>query len=363
MQSITLRRPDDWHLHLRDGAILQSVVPHTVRQFARAVIMPNLTPPITTVDSALAYRQRILDVLQEPAIFNPLMTLYLTDSTSTDEIKRAAECPHVIGCKLYPAGATTHSDAGVTNLNNIYSILESMERFEVPLLIHGEVTDSNIDIFDREQAFIDQHLTKIVDKFGQLRIVLEHITTQQAVQFVSEARAGIAATITPQHLLLNRNAILVGGINPHNYCLPVLKRERHRTALVQAATSGNAKFFLGTDSAPHAKPQKESNCGCAGCFTAHAALELYAEIFDGVGCLDKLNDFASVFGANFYRLPTNDGTIRLERKDWVVPDSYPFADDCIVPFKAGETLRWKLSADDAMLNQKSDQTPQSNQAR
>ena len=361
MQSITLRRPDDWHLHLRDGAILRSVVPHTAKQFARAIVMPNLNPPITTVDSAMAYRQRILDVLEVPSNFNPLMTLYLTDSTSTEEIKRAAQCPHIVGCKLYPAGATTHSDSGVTNLDKIQPILKSMERFDVPLLVHGEVTDPNIDIFDREQAFIDQHLTKIVDHFGQLRIVLEHITTEQAVQFVSEARAGVAATITPQHLLFNRNAILIGGIKPHNYCLPVLKREHHRTALVQAATSGNSKFFLGTDSAPHAKAQKESNCGCAGCFTAHAALELYAEVFERAGCLDKLNDFASVFGANFYRLPINAGTVRLEKNDWVVPDSYPFASDCVVPFKAGETLGWALSTDDAAPIRKSDDTPHPNQ--
>ncbi len=344
MESITLNRPDDWHLHLRDGPILRSVVQHTARQFARAVIMPNLNPPITTVKSALAYRKRILDALETPSSFEPLMTLYLTDSTSKEEIERASKCPHIIGCKLYPAGVTTHSDAGVTNLDKIQSILESMEHFDVPLLVHGEVTDQNIDIFDREQVFIDRHLSTIVDNFDQLRIVLEHVTTREAVQFVKQARVGVAATITPQHLLFNRNAILAGGLKPHNYCLPVLKRERHRIALINAATSGNTKFFLGTDSAPHARTLKESDCGCAGCYSAYAAIELYTEIFDNAGSLDRLNAFASIFGASFYKLPTNTGTIKLEKKDWVVPKHYPLADQSVVPLKAGDTLSWKILA-------------------
>ena len=344
MQSITLNRPDDWHLHLRDGPILKSVVCHSARQFSRAVIMPNLSPPVTTVKSALAYRMRILDALEPFSAFKPLMTLYLTDSTTQQEIKRASECPHIIGCKLYPAGATTHSDAGVTSVDRIQSILESMAHFDMPLMVHGEVTDQNIDVFDREQVFIDRHLSTIVDQFDPLRIILEHVTTQDGVQFVEQARAGVAATITPQHLLFNRNAILAGGLKPHNYCLPVLKRERHRIALVKAATSGNAKFFLGTDSAPHAKTLKESDCGCAGCYSAYAALELYTEIFEKAGSLDKLNAFASIFGANFYRLPTNTGTVKLEKKDWVVPKHYPLADQSVVPFRAGDTLSWKISA-------------------
>ena len=350
MESITLGCPDDWHLHLRDGDVLRTVVQHTAIQFARAVVMPNLNPPITTVEQALAYRERILDALPKGSVFDPLMTLYLTDSTSAREIELAAQSAHLIGCKLYPAGATTHSDFGVSDLENIQPTLESMERNNIALLVHAEVTDPSVDIFDREKAFIDRHLVSIIKRFPNLRVVLEHATTKEAVEFVRAMPPQVAATITPQHLLLNRNAIFAGGLNPHNYCLPVLKREHHRTALIEAATNGNPKFFLGTDSAPHAKSKKESACGCAGCYTAHAAMELYAQAFDSVGALDKLNNFASVFGAKFYGLRKNPGTIKLERSNWTLPDNYTLGTESIIPFKAGETLSWKFSEQQPPFN-------------
>ncbi len=343
MESITLGYPDDCHLHLRDGNVLRTVVQHTAKQFARAVVMPNLNPPITTVQQALAYRTRILDALPEGLAFDPLMTLYLTDSTSAREIELASQSTHIIGCKLYPAGATTHSNFGISDLEKIQRTLEAMERYNVPLLVHGEVTDPLVDIFDREKAFIDRHLVSIIECFPNLRVVLEHATTKEAVEFVREMPSQVAATLTPQHLLVNRNAIFAGGLNPHNYCLPVLKREHHRAALIEAATSGNPKFFLGTDSAPHVKSKKENASGCAGCYTAHAAMELYAQVFDSAGALDKLDNFSSVFGAKFYGLPKNSGTIILDRSDWTLPDSYRLGRESIVPFKAGETLSWKVS--------------------
>lgn len=342
MKTITIARPDDWHLHVRNGALLKTVLPHTARQFARAIIMPNLKPPVSTVALALAYREEILQAVPDGVDFTPLMTLYLTASTTSAEIKNAAESEHVHAFKLYPAGATTHSDAGVADIKAIYPLLAAMEIYEIPLLIHGEVTDELCDIFDRERVFVDTSLTGIVDNFPGLRIVVEHVTTSEAVQFVQAAGANIAATITPQHLLLNRNALLAGGIRPHNYCLPVLKREQHRLALLAAATSGNPKFFLGTDSAPHLTSLKEAACGCAGCFTAHAALELYAEAFERAGSLDKLEGFASFYGADFYRLPRNSGTVTLEKTTWTIPSYYGEDGDTITPLKADETLSWKL---------------------
>ena len=343
MESITLGCPDDWHLHLRDGELLRTVVHHTARQFNRAIIMPNLNPPITTVNEALAYRKRILAALPTTSTFEPLMTLYLTDSTPIREIERVSQVDAVIGCKLYPAGATTNSEFGVSDLKEILPLLDSMQHYDVPLLVHGEVTDPQIDIFDREKAFLDRHLASIIERFPGLRVVLEHATTKEAVQFVRDAPPQIAATLTPQHLLLNRNAIFADGLNPHNYCLPILKREQDRNALIEAATSGNPKFFLGTDSAPHSRSRKESPHGCAGCYTAHAALELYAHAFDSVGALDKLDSFASVFGASFYGRPQNSGTIRLERSAWTPPNSYSTGTESIVPFNAGQALSWKLS--------------------
>jgi dihydroorotase len=341
---LTLTRPDDWHLHLRDGAALRAVLPHTARQFARAIVMPNLKPPVATVDGALAYRRRILDALPAGSPFEPLMALYLTDATSAEEIRRAAENPHIHALKLYPAGATTNSDAGVTSLDGIYPVLEAMEKHGLPLLVHGEVTDAEIDIFDREKAFIDRHLARIAATFPELRIVLEHATTRDGVQFVRDSGPRIAATLTAHHLLYNRNALLAGGVRPHFYCLPVLKREEHRLALLEAATSGNPKFFLGTDSAPHASGAKESACGCAGCYTAHAALELYVEAFESAGALDKLEGFASFHGADFYGLPRNRETITLVKSEWQVPDSYAFGDDRLVPLRAGEPLAWRLES-------------------
>jgi len=305
MKTLTITRPDDWHTHVRNGTILKTVLPHTARQFARAIIMPNLKPPVTTVAQALAYREEILQAVPAGVDFTPLMTLYLTASTTTTEIKKAVESDPIYAFKLYPAGATTNSDSGVADIKAIYPLLAAMEKYDIPLLIHGEVTDEHCDIFDRERVFVDTNLTGIVDNFPGLRIVLEHVTTIEAVQFVEAAGANIAATITPQHLLFNRNAILAGGIRPHYYCLPVIKREQHRLALVAAATSGNPKFFLGTDSAPHPTSLKETACGCAGCYSAHAALELYTEVFERAGSLDKLEGFASYYGADFYRLPRN----------------------------------------------------------
>jgi len=343
MDTLTLTRPDDWHLHVRDGAAMRAVVPHSARQFARAIIMPNLRPPVITTEQALAYRERILDALPAGSDFQPLMTLYLTDNTPPDEIARARESGHIVACKLYPAGATTNSDSGVTAINQIYPVLEAMQAQGLPLLIHGEVTDPDVDVFDREAAFIERVLIPVVRDLPALRIVLEHITTQDAADYVREAPATIAATITAHHLLYNRNAIFQGGIRPHYYCLPILKRERHRQALLQAATSGNPKYFLGTDSAPHPRPGKETACGCAGCYTAHAALELYAEAFDAAGALDRLEAFASFHGADFYGLPRNTGAVTLRRQPTLVPDGFPFGADELVPLRAGEMLGWRLA--------------------
>ena len=340
---LTITRPDDWHLHLRDGAALSAVLPHSARQFARAIIMPNLRPPVTTVAAAAAYRQRILAALPAGLDFTPLMTLYLTDNTPVDEIRRAAESGFVKAVKLYPAGATTNSDAGVTDLIKCDAALGEMEKLGMPLLMHGEVTDPAIDLFDREQVFIDTVLQPLLARRPGLRVVFEHITTQQAAQFVAATGPNVAATITAHHLLYNRNAIFAGGLRPHYYCLPVLKRETHRQALVAAATSGSAKFFLGTDSAPHARGAKEASCGCAGCYTAHAALELYAEAFAAVGAIERLEAFASFNGADFYRLPRNSGKVTLAAQDWTAPQDLPYADGAtLVPLRAGETLRWKL---------------------
>jgi dihydroorotase len=346
---ITLTRPDDWHLHLRDGAALAAVLPHSARQFARAIVMPNLRPPVTTVRAAAEYRQRILVALPEGSDFQPLMTLYLTDNTPAEEIRRAAQSGFVHAVKLYPAGATTNSDAGVSDLARCDAALVEMERMGMPLLVHGEVTDPAIDIFDREAVFIDTVLTPLLARHPALRVVFEHVTTKDAVQFVDAAGDKVAATITAHHLLYNRNAILVGGVRPHYYCLPVLKRETHRQALLAAATSGSPKFFLGTDSAPHARGAKETACGCAGCYTAHAALELYAEAFASVGALDRLEGFASFHGADFYRLPRNQGTLTLRATRWQAPSAYAYADgEALVPLRAGEALAWQLvDANDA----------------
>ncbi len=339
---LTITRPDDWHLHVRDDDAMAAVIGHTARQFARAIIMPNLRPPVTTTDKALAYRERILSALPSNSTFQPLMTLYLTDNTAPKEIIRAKQSGLVHAVKLYPAGATTNSDNGVSDLENVYPALEKMEEQGLPLLIHGEVTASNIDVFDREKAFIDQQLSPLTQRFPQLKIVFEHITTQDAAQFVLDASNNIGATITPQHLLLNRNALLVGGIHPHNYCLPVLKRETHREALLKVATSGNPKFFLGTDSAPHSKTAKESACGCAGIFSAHAALEFYATAFEQAEALDKLEGFASHFGADFYGLPRNTNTITLVKREQFIATEISFGNETLIPFFAGKTLTWTL---------------------
>lgn len=342
MKTLTITRPDDWHVHVRNGAILKAVLPYTARQFARAIIMPNLKQPVTTVAQALAYRQEILQAIPVGLDFTPLMTLYLTAATTPEEIRKAAGCGYIHAFKLYPAGATTNSDSGVADIKAVYPLFAVMERYDMPLLVHGEVTDEQCDIFDREKAFIDTHLAAIVANFPALRIVVEHATTAEAVQFVESAGARVAATITPQHLLFNRNALLAGGIRPHYYCLPIIKRERHRQALVAAATSGNPKFFLGTDSAPHLKSLKETACGCAGCFSAHAALELYAEAFERAGALDKLEGFASFYGADFYRLPRNTGTVTLAKTGWQVPPVYGDEEASITPLQAGEQLGWKM---------------------
>ena len=342
IQRITITRPDDWHLHLRDGAALASVLPHSARQFARAIVMPNLKPPVTTTAQAAAYRERILAVLPDGLQFEPLMTLYLTDNTDPDEIRRAKDSGFVHGVKLYPAGATTNSDAGVSDLRKCMRVLEVMQEVGMPFLVHGEVTDPAVDIFDREAVFIERVLQPLRQDMPELRIVFEHITTKDAAQYVTAAGATLAATITAHHLLYNRNEIFKGGIRPHYYCLPVLKREQHRQALVAAATSGSDQFFLGTDSAPHAKGAKEHACGCAGCYTALHALELYAQAFDQVGALDKLEQFASFNGPAFYRLPRNTGTVTLERSAWTVPAELPLGGATIVPLNGGETIAWKL---------------------
>lgn len=343
MSSLTIIRPDDWHLHLRDGAQLRSVLPFTARQFARAIVMPNLKPPVTTVSLARAYRERILAAIPEGATFEPLMTLYLTDATSPDEIRAARATGFIVGAKLYPAGATTNSDSGVTAIEKTYPALEAMEETGMVLQVHGEVTDGDVDVFDREKLFIDRVLRKVTERFSKLKVVFEHVTTREAVQFVTSSRPGIAATITPQHLLMNRNAIFQGGIRPHHYCLPVLKREHDRQALLEAATSEDPRFFLGTDSAPHAKNTKETSCGCAGIFSAHAAIELYAEAFDQVQRLDRLQAFACERGPDFYGLPRNQQKMTLVREAWTVPSSYPFGETEIVPLRAGESIQWRIS--------------------
>ncbi|WP_313080782.1 dihydroorotase [Pulveribacter sp.] len=341
--TLTLVRPDDWHLHVRDGAPLATVVPHTAAQFARAIIMPNLRPPVTTAAQALAYKARILAAVPEGLQFEPLMTLYLTDNLAPEEIARA-RAAGVVAAKLYPAGATTNSDAGVTDLRKIYPTLEAMQKAGMLLLVHGEVTSPDIDLFDREAVFIEQQLIPLRRDFPELKIVFEHITTKEAAQYVTQSDAHTAATITAHHLLYNRNALFTGGIRPHYYCLPVLKRETHRLALVQAATGGSGKFFLGTDSAPHPAQLKEHASGCAGCYTAHAAIELYAEAFDNAGVLDRLEAFASFNGPAFYGLPRNQGTITLRRQAWTVPASYPFGDAELKPLRAGEALTWRMDA-------------------
>lgn len=345
MTELTITRPDDWHVHLRDGDALPHTCADMARYMGRVIVMPNLTPPVTTVAEAGAYRERILASMAGlPRQFEPLMVLYLTDRTPAEEIRRAAESPFVHAVKLYPAGATTNSDAGVANLEALYPTLEAMQAADLPLLVHGEVTEAEVDIFDREKVFIDQHLAPIVRNFPGLRVVFEHITTADAVDFVSAAPATVAATITAHHLLLNRNDLLVGGIRPHHYCLPVLKRNTHQRALIRAATSSNPKFFLGTDSAPHATGRKETACGCAGCYTGHAAIELYAEAFEAAGALDRLEGFASWFGPDFYRLPRNTDRITLRRSPWQVPERLPLGDEHLTPLRAGESLRWQVSA-------------------
>ncbi|WP_374601520.1 dihydroorotase [Niveibacterium sp.] len=343
MQTITITRPDDWHLHLRDDAALAAVLPDTARRFGRAIVMPNLRSPVTTVALAAEYRARILGALPAGLKFEPLMTLYLTDNTSPDEIDRAKASGFVHAVKLYPAGATTNSDAGVTAIDKVYPVLERMERVGLPLLVHGEVTHADVDVFDRERVFIDRVFAPVTARFPGLRTVFEHITTADAARFVSEAGDNIAATITAHHLLMNRNAIFTGGIRPHHYCLPVLKRETHRQALVAAAISGSRKFFLGTDSAPHAKSAKEAACGCAGCYTANAGIELYAEAFDQAGALDKLEAFASFNGPDWYGLPRNTDTVTLAKETWTVPAQLDYLNgDPLVPLRAGETIAWKL---------------------
>lgn len=358
-QTITIKQPDDWHLHVRDEVSTQAVAPHSARQFSRALVMPNLKPPVTTVAAAILYRTRILNALPPGSTFEPYMSLYLTDETLIDEVRIAAENPHIRGFKLYPAGATTNSEAGVNNLEGIYPRLEAMEKYGVVLQVHGEVTDLKVDIFDREAAFIDRHLRHIVKTFPNLRIVLEHVTTIEGAAFVIDSPANVAGTITAHHLVINRNDLLAGGIRPHNYCLPVAKREKHRQALLLAALEsiheGKPKFFLGTDSAPHAQDAKESACGCAGCFTAPIAIELCTEVFERESMDQndeddpvledwpiRLEQFVSFNGADFYGLPRNTGTITLVKEDWVVPESYPFGDSVVVPFRAGKTLHWKF---------------------
>ena len=346
MRTLEIPRPDDWHLHLRDGAALRAVLPHTALRFGRAVVMPNLRPPVTTTAQALEYRKRILAALPAALVgrFEPLMTLYLTDQTAPEEVLRARASAVVHGAKLYPAGATTHSDAGVTSLAKLEPVLEAMQDCGLPLLVHAEVTDPAVDVFDREAEFLRRQLAPVLERFTRLRVVVEHVTTREAVEFVRAAGERVAATITAHHLLLSRNAMFAGGLRPHLYCLPVLKRERHREALVAAATSGEPRFFLGTDSAPHPRAGKEAGCGCAGIYTAHAAIELYAEAFAAAGALDRLAGFASEFGPRFYGLPVSDERLRLVEAAWEVPASYPLGDDVVVPLRAGEVVRWRIEA-------------------
>ena len=351
MDKITITRPDDWHLHLRDGDALKAVLPDTAKRFARAIVMPNLRPPVTTTALAAEYRQRILDALKnnplqqtqgERFIFEPLMTLYLTDNTTVAEIEKASASGFVHAVKYYPAGATTNSDSGVTDLNKCSQVFDVMQKLGMPLLLHGEVTDGDVDVFDRERVFIDRHMKPLLAKYPALKVVFEHITTKDAADFVASAPSNVAATITPHHLLMNRNAMFTGGIRPHHYCLPILKREEHRLALVKAATSGNSKFFLGTDSAPHAKSSKEAACGCAGMYSAHAGIELYAEVFEAANALDKLGAFASFYGADFYGLPRNTEQITLVKDAWTVPESIAFDGDVLVPLRAGQSVAWKM---------------------
>jgi dihydroorotase len=344
MQTISLTRPDDWHAHLRDGKTMVSVASATARQFARAIVMPNLKPPVVTVKQAQAYRERILAALPAGTRFEPLMTLYLTDNTPPAEIEKARDSGIVKAVKYYPAGATTNSDAGVSDIRKCDAVLEAMQAAGMPLLVHGEVTDADVDVFDREAVFIDRTLGTLVKRFPKLKVVVEHITTHEAAAFVERAPDNVAATITAHHLLMNRNSLFAGGLNPHHYCLPVLKREPHRRALVKAATSGSPKFFLGTDSAPHARGNKETCCGSAGMYTAHAALELYAEAFEAADALDKLEGFASHFGADFYGLPRNRGKVKLEKKAWDVPAEYPFGDSVVVPLRAGQKIGWRFAS-------------------
>ncbi len=342
MTEFTIIKPDDWHLHLRDGAEMASVLPDTIRRFERAIVMPNLRPPVTTTQRAQEYRQRILQAVPAGSSFNPLMTLYLTDNTAPDEIVKAKQSGIVHGVKLYPAGATTNSDSGVTDIRKCAKALEAMQSVDMPLLVHGEVTDAEIDVFDREKVFIERIMQPMLRDFPNLRVVFEHITTQDAAEFVAAASANVAATITPHHLLMNRNAMFTGGIRPHHYCLPVLKRETHRRALVKAATSGSTKFFLGTDSAPHAKSAKENDCGCAGMYNAANAIELYAEVFEQAGALDRLEGFASFYGADFYRLPRNQSKITLRKQSWTMAASLPFGTDELIPLRAGQAIHWQL---------------------
>jgi len=342
VKQITLTRPDDWHLHLRDGEALQAVVAHTAERFGRAIVMPNLKPPVTTTVQALAYRDRVQSALPEGSSFEPLMTLYLTDNTPPEEIAKAKESGAVHAVKLYPAGATTNSDAGLTDIHKAEATLRTMAELGMPLLVHGEVTANEVDIFDRERHFLEQVLAPLIERIPELKVVAEHITTREMAEFVLGAGNNVAATITPQHLLYNRNAMLVGGIRPHFYCLPILKRETHREKLIEVATSGNPKFFLGTDSAPHARGAKESACGCAGVYSAHAAIEFYTEAFETAGALDKLEGFASHFGADFYGLPRNSDTITLSKESWEVPGDYPFGGETIIPLRAGERVGWKV---------------------
>lgn len=343
MSTLTIARPDDWHLHLRDGMALRSVLPHTAKRFGRAIVMPNLKPPVTTTRQAIEYRKRIVSMLPENATFEPLMTLYLTDHTPPAEVDRAKASGCIYGFKLYPAGATTHAESGVSDVGHVLAVLERMSELDMVLQVHAESVEPEVDVFDREARFIDEVLQPLAERLPKLRIVMEHITTREAVRFVSGARRGIGATITPQHLLMNRNALLAGGIRPHHYCLPVLKTERDRRALVKAATSGDPRFFLGTDSAPHPRYLKEASCGCAGIFSAHAAIELYAEVFEAADALDRLEGFASRFGAEFYGLPPPSGSLTLVRDPWLVPGAYSFGSDELVPLRAGELVAWRLA--------------------
>ncbi len=342
MNKLSITRPDDWHLHLRDGASLKAVLADTANRFARAIVMPNLRPPVTTMDLAESYRQRILANLPSGSKFEPLMTLYLTDNTSPEEIIKAKASGFVHGVKLYPAGATTNSDSGVTSFDACQRALDAMQKHGMPLLVHAEVTDADVDVFDREKVFIDRNMKPLLARFPELKVIFEHITTRDAAQFVAAAPANVAATITPHHLLMNRNAMFAGGMRPHHYCLPILKREEHRLALVDAAISGSPKFFLGTDSAPHPKSAKESACGCAGMYSAHAGIELYAEVFEAANALDKLEAFSSFYGADFYGLPRNQDHITLVKESWQVPAEIEFGDDVLVPLRAGQSVQWRM---------------------